>query len=207
MSEQYSLNVEKRTATGKGPMGRLRRQGYVPGVYYSKQGENVLLQISYGTFQRIYERAQMSNVVNLDIPGEKGKGKKPALIWDVQTHPVKDQFLHVDFLGVDLKQEMDLDVNIEVTGRAKGEEQGGMVNIYRDVISVTCLPTNIPDSIVVDVSELEINENIYVDQLELPEGVRLKEEFEESIAIVGVSPPAGEEEEGGEEDSIEEESE
>ncbi len=208
MSEQYSLSVEKRESTGKGSMRRLRNQGYVPGVYYSKKGDNILVQMNYGTFQRVFERAQKSNIVNLEIPGEKGKGKKPVLIWDVQSHPVKDQFLHVDFLGVDLKEEMDVDVTIEVTGKAKGEDQGGIVSIYRDVLSVVCLPTNIPDSIVIDVSELEINENINLDELELPEGVRLKEEFEENVAIVGVSAPAAEESEEpseeGEEPSEEE---
>lgn len=205
MSEQYSLRVQKRDSTGKGSMRKLRSRGYLPGVYYSKEGENFLLQMSYGTFQRVYESAQKSNIINLELPGESAK--KPALVWDVQTQPVKEQFLHVDFLGVDLKEEMHVEAIVEVTGTARGEERGGMVNLYRDRISVTCLPGNIPDSIVVDVSELDINEHIYVNELNMPEGVKLKDIYEEDLAMVGVTPPATEEseEEAGEEPSDEEE--
>jgi large subunit ribosomal protein L25 len=95
----------------------------------------------------------------------------------------------VDFLGVDLKQTMDMDVPVEVTGTAKGQEQGGIVSMYVDTLSVTCLPTAIPDSIAIDVTDLDINDNIYVEDIRLPEGVTMKD-YDENFAVVGVSPPA-----------------
>lgn len=193
MAQQYTLEVQRREDMGKNAMHRLRKKGYIPGVYYNNQeGENIPIQVVYGHFERILAKAHKSNVIDLTIADGQSKITRPVLIWNVQNHPVKDLFLHTDFIGVDLKQEMDVDVQVTVTGQAKGEAEGGIVTIYRDALSVTCLPTNIPDQIEVDVSDLEINDSITVMSLRLPEGVVVKD-AEEDYAVVGVAPPAAEE--------------
>ncbi len=202
MAQQYTLEVQRREDTGKNAIHRLRKKGFIPGVYYNnKESENIPIQVAYGSFERIFARAHKSNVIDLTIKDGESKFTRPVLIWSVQNHPVKDLFLHTDFIGVDLQQEMDVDVSVSVTGEAKGEAEGGIVTIYREMLSVTCLPTNIPDHIEVDVSGLEINDSITVQELQLPEGVVVKD-AEENYAVVGVAPPAAEElpeEEGGEE--------
>jgi len=193
MAQQYTLEVERREDMGKNAMHRLRQKGYIPGVYYNnKKGENIPVQMAYGSFERILARAQKSNVIDLTIADGQTKITRPVLIWKVQGHPVKDLVLHTDFIGVDLKQEMDVDVQVTVTGQAKGEVEGGIVTIYRDALSVTCLPTNIPDQIEIDVSALDINDSITVQELQLPEGVVVKD-AEENYAVVGVAPPTSEE--------------
>lgn len=202
MAQQYTLEVQRREDTGKNAVHRLRQKGYIPGVYYNHQeGENIPIQVAYGPFERILSRAHKSNVIDLTILDGQSKITRPVLIWNVQGHPVKDLFLHTDFIGVDLKQEMDVDVSVTVTGQAKGEAEGGIVTIYRDALSVTCLPTNIPDQIEIDVSALDINDSITIQELQLPEGVVVKD-AEENYAVVGVAPPAAEEvpEEGLEEE-------
>jgi large subunit ribosomal protein L25 len=202
MPQQYTLEVQRREETGKNAIHRLRKKGFIPGVYYNnKESENIPIQVAYGSFERIFARAHKSNVIDLTIKDGESKFTRPVLIWSVQNHPVKDLFLHTDFIGVDLKQEMDVDVSVSVIGEAKGEAEGGIVTIYREMLSVTCLPTNIPDQIEIDVSGLEINDSITVQELQLPEGVVVKD-AEENYALVGVAPPAAEElpeEEGGEE--------
>ena len=217
MAAQYSLQVEKRSETGKNAMSRLRSGGFVPGVYYTKSGENIQLQVLYGALEKTYAKAHNSNIVELSIQDGQQQIKKPVLIWNVQKHPAKDLMLHVDFYGVDLKQAMDVDVPVEVAGEAKGAEEGGYVTIYRDTLKVSCLPSNIPDQIVIDVSALDINDSILIEDVKLPEGVTLKES-EEGFAVVGVAPPeksleeeaeeaeaeAEEAEEGGEEAAPEE---
>ncbi|MFP4048874.1 MAG: 50S ribosomal protein L25 [Desulfovermiculus sp.] len=193
MAQQYTLEVQRREDMGKNAMHRLRKKGYIPGVYYNNQeGENIPIQVVYGHFERILARAHKSNVIDLTIADGQSKMTRPVLIWNVQHHPVKDLFLHTDFIGVDLKQEMDVDVQVTVTGQAKGEAEGGIVTIYRDALSVTCLPTNIPDQIEIDVSDLEINDSITVKSLRLPEGVVVKD-AEEDYAVGGVAPPTDEE--------------
>ncbi|MFO8032241.1 MAG: 50S ribosomal protein L25 [Desulfohalobiaceae bacterium] len=188
MAEHFSLEVEERNGTGKGLVRKMRRKGYIPGVYYDRKGENIPVQAPYGPLESIYYKAHMSNVIDLHIQKEGQVTKKPVLIWGVQEHPVKKLIMHVDFLGVDLTRKMEVDAQIEVQGTAKGEEEGGLVTIYRESIGVVCLPTAIPDSIVLDVSHLEINDSIYLNDIELPEGVVLQE-HEENFAVVGVAPP------------------
>ncbi|HMB32047.1 MAG TPA: 50S ribosomal protein L25 [Desulfohalobiaceae bacterium] len=203
MTEFYELQAEKRFKKGKGANRQLRRNGKVPGIYYNKKGENIPLEIKYGPFESVFEKAHKSNIVELSIQDGQDMNKRPVLIWGVHEHPVKNLILHVDFLGVDLKKEIDVDVQIQVTGQAIGEEKGGIVSIFRDMVSVTCLPTAIPDELNVDVTDLDINDNIYIQEMVLPSGVRLKD-VEEDFAIVGVLPPATEieaEEEGMEEGS------
>ncbi len=188
MAEQYSLHVEKRSTTGKNAMSRLRSNGFVPGVFYTKSGENIALQVQYGALEKIYAKAQNSNIVELNIQEDQQKIQKPVLIWKVQKHPAKDLMLHVDFYGVDLKQTMDVDVSVVVTGEAKGAEEGGIVTIYRDTLRVSCLPSDIPDQIEIDVSGLDIHDSILIEDVKLPDGVTLKES-EEGFAVVGVAPP------------------
>ena len=193
MAQQYTLEVQRREDMGKNAVHRLRKKGYIPGVYYNnKEGENIPIQVAYGPFERILAKAHKSNVIDLTIQDGQSKITRPVLIWSVQNHPVKALMLHTDFIGVDLKQEMDVDVSVTVTGQAKGEAEGGIVTIYRDALSVTCLPTNIPDQIEIDVSDLDINDSITVQDLQLPEGVVVKD-AEENYALVGVAPPAAEE--------------
>ncbi len=200
MAVEYSLEVVKRTETGKNAVRRLRREGFVPGVFYNKQGNNIPLKVPYSTLERVYLRAHKSNIVELRVQDGAQQETHPVLIWDLLEHPVKNLILHADFMGVDLKTEMDMDVSIQVTGTAKGEDEGGIVSLYRDMITVTCLPTAIPDQIEIDVSELGINDSINVEDLVLPEGVKLKD-VDENFAVVGVMPPEAsvEEEEAAEE--------
>jgi large subunit ribosomal protein L25 len=188
MPEQFNLEVEERKGTGKGLARKLRRKGYVPGVYYDRKGQNIPVQAPYGRLESIYSKAHKSNVIDLHIQQEGQVTQKPVLIWGLQEHPVKNLIMHVDFLGVDLTRKMEVDAQIEVQGTAQGEEQGGLVTIYRDSIGVICLPTAIPDSIVLDVSQLDINDSIYLYDIELPQGVVLQE-YEENFAVVGVAPP------------------
>ncbi len=188
MVQQYRLETRKRNEKGKCVNRRLRKNGFIPAVYYDKEGSNIPLTIPYGTFESIYARAQQSNIIELEIQQDSEITKKPVLIWDIHEHPVKNLILHVDFLGVDLKKEMTVDVGVEVSGKAVGVENGGVVSIFRDTITVKCLPTAIPDSIVVDVTSLDINDHIYINDIELPEGVKLIE-TEENFAIVGIAPP------------------
>jgi large subunit ribosomal protein L25 len=183
----------------------MRENGYVPGVYYNAKGENVPISAPYVPLRKVYEEASTSNLVDLEIEEGGNVSTKPVLIWDIQFHPVKNLIRHVDFFGADLTKEVSVDVPVEVTGTPKGEEEGGMVDIYRESISVDCLPGNIPDSIVLDVSDLDINENINIEDIKLPEGV--KANYDENFAIVGISVPTTYEEEleAAEEEGAEEE--
>ena len=196
MTENVSLQAKTRSSRGKTKAKKQRKEGLVPGIYYDREGANIALSLGYGAVQAAQERAQ-NQVIYLQIQNEDGtESSKPALIWDVQFHPVKGLIQHVDFVGVDMKREVKLDIPVEFVGEPVGVDNGGFVNAYRDSVPVTCLPGNIPEKFEIDISELDIGDALYFSQVSVPEGVT--RETEEDIAIVGISKPQPAEPEEGE---------
>ncbi|RQD58468.1 MAG: 50S ribosomal protein L25 [Desulfonatronovibrio sp. MSAO_Bac4] len=204
MSQLVNLQVEVREKRGKEAAKKLRAKEYIPAVFYSPEGENISLKIREGQFHKVWIKAGSTSVVELEFTQNNETVKKPALIWAVDKHPYKTVYMHVDFYGVDLTKEVTVSVPVEVTGKPKGEEEGGVLEIYRQTLDLTCLPVNIPNHVVIDVSKLEIGDNISIDDVKLPSGARI--EYEESFAVVGLIPPYQEKTEA-EEDEIEEEAE
>ncbi len=203
MVGEFVIEAETREGKGKGVARKLRAKGYVPAIYY-KKGENIPLSLKVGVFEKIYGQAHKTKIVDLTLRKGNETETRYALIWDVQRDPVKNHILHVDFLGVDLEEEVYVDVPIVPVGKAKGEERGGVLSIYRETIPIVCLPTSIPEKIEVDISELDINDNLQVKDLPLPEGVRL-DDVEDNYAVLGVEPPESTSEEEEEEEEREEE--
>lgn len=187
MSHQEQLQVSTRQSAGKGASRKLRQKDIVPGVYYDAKGENILLQIPRNLLTRTYEKARTNVVVNLEITGEQGSTTKPSLIRDIMFHPVKGTIIHVDFYGLDLTHEIKVQVPVEATGSAPGVKEGGLLNVYRDYIEVSCLPTAIPESIKIDVSGLKINMAVHIEDLLLPDGVTST--HDDNFAILGVTVP------------------
>ena len=99
----------------------------------------------------------------------------------------------MDFYGVDLTKEISVHIPVVVEGKAAGEVLGGVLEVYRDTLEVTCLPLAIPDKVVIDVTALEINQHVKVADITLPSGV--KAVYEENFAVVGVVVPTEEPEE------------
>ncbi|MBG0791569.1 MAG: 50S ribosomal protein L25 [Desulfovibrionaceae bacterium] len=200
MAELLKLNVQERTELGKGPNRRLRAAGMVPGIYYDAKGANIPVKVAMVPLQKAYEK--LGNAQVFDLVMEKGgqTETKPALLWRVRNEPVKGFPEHVDFFGVDLTKEIKIAVHFELVGEAKGVKLGGILEQYRENIEVVCKPMAIPSSIVIDVTDLDVNDNIHIENVEFPEGVTPV--FDENYAVVGVI-MAREEEEGEGEEGLE----
>ncbi|MDE5879103.1 MAG: 50S ribosomal protein L25, partial [Desulfovibrio sp.] len=97
MSIEKTLNVQKRDGRGKGPNGRLRSKDLVPGVYYTATGENIMVQAPTLPLEKLYEAVGHTTVFNLEIDDNGTKEVHPVLIWQVQRHPYKNCFLHIDY--------------------------------------------------------------------------------------------------------------
>ncbi len=171
MSEVTSLQLVQREERGKGPCARLRSNGLVPGVFYNSKGENISFSVDNLALGKAFEKVRYSKMIELQIEVDGQVEKRNALFKKLVSHPVKRRYDHVDFIGIDLDKEVQVTIPVEVTGRAKGVVLGGKLEIFQERIMVRCLPTIIPDSVVVDITELDINDKVFVDQLTLPEGV------------------------------------
>ncbi len=200
MSEMLSLTVRQRMDGGKGPNRRYRENGKVPCVFYDSKGKNIKILADDLPLRKVYRNAGSTSVIQLEIDENGTVEKLPCLIWKMHNHPFKNQILHVDFLGVDLQKEIKIIVPIEITGTPKGVKiQGGKLEQFREHIEIICMPLNIPDKITIDVTELEINHNINVQDLVLPEGV--SNASDENFAVVGVQALSEEEEKAEEEEA------
>ncbi len=185
MSTEKTLSVQKRDGFGKGPNRRLRTTKMVPGVFYSAQGQNVAVQVASLPLEKMYAAMGRTTVFNLEIEDEGKKSVHPVMIWDVQFHPYKNQFTHIDFYGVDLDKEVKVTVSIEFIGTAKGVKLGGKLETYRERVLLVGKPTDIPKKITIDVSDMGLNATIRVADIELPNGVKAL--YDQNFAVVSVA--------------------
>lgn len=198
MAVDKTLSVKKREGKGKGAAGRLRAQALVPGVYYTATGENIMVQAPALPLEKIFEQVGHTTVFNLEIESANGKETHPVLIWQVQRHPYKKQFLHIDYYGVDLNKEVKVDVPVEFVGTPKGVKLGGVLETYRENVHLGAKPLDMPQKVTVDVSGMNIGDMLNIADLPLPPNVRAV--YDHNYAVVGVlakSQEADEEAEGG----------
>jgi large subunit ribosomal protein L25 len=182
--------AQSRAKTGKNENRRLRVQGLIPGVLYGEKKESVPLAVSPKEIGAILKSASGENTLfDLDLGGAKRK----VILKEYQLEPLKGRLLHADFYEVALDKELHVNVHIEITGTAIGvKRDGGIIDFVTRELEVACLPTDIPDKIVVDVTDLEMNKHIRVHDLKLSDKVRVLTDPE--VVIVHVVAPRAEEE-------------
>src|SRR5210317_615171 len=200
---QQDMTAAVRQDFGKGATHRLRQSGYAPAILYGRKGQPIALAMETKTLTRDLLRLHGHNVVvSLDIEGENGKKKHHVLIKDIQTDPITDSVLHVDFLEIDMDKEIVLDVAVVYEGTAKGVDLGGILNIMAHTVKIKGMPLAIPDEIMVDVTPLELTSHgITCGDLTIPENVILEEELDK--VCVSIVAPMAEEEEVEEEEAVE----
>ncbi|MDO8452123.1 MAG: 50S ribosomal protein L25 [bacterium] len=182
MAQTHSLESEKREVFGR-KLKALRRTGVVPANVYGKMTPSTSIQVNLKGFMKVFEEAGETGLVDLKV----GKESKPVLIHNVQRNPVTDIPVHVDFLQVDLKQKVTVMVPLEFIGEAVAEkEEIGIVVRQLNEIEVEALPTELPESIEVDLSGLaQVDDAIKVSDLKVDTSkVEVKTDPEQIVAAV-----------------------
>jgi large subunit ribosomal protein L25 len=166
-----SLDAAARTQGGKGNARRLRAEGRIPAVVYGKDLAAQSISVSPKELRKLLEGEHgLNTLIGLTLPG---KGQVPTLVVDYQYHPVSRQLLHADFKQVALDQPVDTRVPLELTGRPAGVTLGGTLKqVFRD-LPIRCLPTQIPVKLLLDVTNLGLEQSSAVKDLQLPEGVKV----------------------------------
>ena len=164
--KELNLTVEKRDGTGKGPNRRLRHAGDVPAIVYGPDTQPIPVKVNYLTIYRLMHGVSMSTIINLDIQGSDTPARK-VIIRDLQKDPVSGELVHIDFHHIAMDRPITLTVPIRVEGIPLGVKTfGGIVeHIQRDV-EISCLPADIPDELVLDISSLNIGESKHVSDLQ-----------------------------------------
>lgn len=200
-NQDITLAVQKREALGTRKVKKLRREGFVPAVVYGHGQQATSLCIGARDLREVLHQ---SGVIKLQF--DNGQ-QVQSILRDVQQstlHP--DHILHVDFQEVRGDEQVVATVPVEATGEAAGVHAGGILNQLIHELDVKCLPGNIPETIEVDVSEMELEDTLSVEQLPLDEDVEPQAEPDD--IVFQVAPPklaeaAEEAEEGAEEEMAE----
>ena len=190
---EATLKATLRESIGSGQSRRLRNDGLLPAVVYGLGMEPVSIALSAREFTNALKTEAGSNVIlNLEV----GKNKYTTLAREIQRHPYKNEFLHIDLIQIDLTQKVEANVQINFLGTPVGvKDEGGLVQTINSTITVSTLPSSIPSSLDLDISELNVGENATVLDVKLPEGVELASEDDDSILVTITLPRAAVEEE------------
>ncbi|MCK9228334.1 MAG: 50S ribosomal protein L25 [Syntrophorhabdaceae bacterium] len=194
--EQVLIKADRRNSTGKGVARKFRAAGRIPAVLYGTNVEPVAITISARDWDYITRRIKRNVIFDMEIREGDTIDKRPVMVKEIQRDGLGTNIMHIDFFQVSMERTIEVEVPIHLTGKAKGEVLGGIVDVHLRSIRVECLPRQIPEEITLDVSELDIGDSIHVSDISLP-GVKLVEHGE--IAILSIIPPTVEERRGAEE--------
>ena len=171
-ADQFELNCSVRTDSGKGASRRLRRlDNAIPAILYGGNKDPMALTIAHDDiFHATENEAFFSHVITLNI----GKDKEKAVIKALQRHPAKPFIMHADFLRVDEKQAITVKVPLHFINEDKcvGVKLGsGSIRKTLNEIEISCLPSNLPEYIEVDMLEVEVGQTLHISDIALPKGV------------------------------------
>lgn len=197
MASYYKLPIEERSGIGTGSAREMRRKGKIPTNYYYRGETNQNIAIDKKVFNQAISSGQ--KVFELELNGETVY----AMIKSAQYHPVTEEVIHVDLLRVRRDEKMTVSIPIIMEGEATGATDGGLVTQVTTSIDLECYPTDVPESVSIDISSLELHNSLTAVNIILPEDVSLISA--EDTTIVTCSPPKAEvepkaEEVEGEED-------
>jgi large subunit ribosomal protein L25 len=183
-SQTTKLSISARDVSNSRATRRLRRTGQVPGVLYGGGADAVPFAVDERELR--HALAAQGAVVELQLDGED----TPAVLKDSQRHPVRGQTLHVDFLRVRLDVAIHAVVALELRGGddAPGTKEGGVLEHVTREVNIEALPNDIPERLELDVSAMQINDTVFLSQVDAPSGVTILDDVEETV-VANLSPP------------------
>ena len=186
------VDAEKRDIFGKGANRKLRAQGLIPAIVYGENKDSVPVAIDPKVLIQILRSDAGANTI-FDLQVKDSEGRENVMVKEYQLEPVAHSLLHADLIRVAMDHTLTLSVQLELVGTPVGvKQQGGMLDFVTRSIEISCLPSDIPEKIKVDVSQLAIGELIRAGELPIPERVTL--ESDAGLVIAHVEAPKVEEE-------------
>tara|TARA_B110000014_G_scaffold256749_1_gene240298 strand:+ start:1529 stop:2203 length:675 start_codon:yes stop_codon:yes gene_type:complete len=176
----HKIEVQKRELSNKKSFVKeLRKQDGIPGIYYSHDSKE---SIPFTISQKILHEALKSDtqVYQITVGGKD----RDVIIKSAQYHPVSDKMVHIDLYGVRMDQKVTVKIPIILIGQAEGIRSGGILNQALTELEVSCLPSNIPQNVEIDISNLDIGDSIRIEQVSVPENVEIEGELDLLIASI-----------------------
>ena len=182
---QSSLRVKPRKRIGKSGAREVRKEGNIPAIFYGQGEDPMPLVVQPDELkQALSNNAGMNTVLELEIDGSEPSAKKFSMLGEVQKDPLKNKVIHIDFLAIDMEKNVKVKVPVNTQGRSEGERKGGKLEKLMRTIDLECLPGNIPDSIEIDVSSLNMGDFVDIASLTFGEGVKILRDGSEKVVHV-----------------------
>lgn len=189
---QIELNIESRPGVGKGTARKLRAQKRVPGIYYGPHVKTpIAVSVDQAELVRLTGKVRSNTLIKVQSSAGSGLEGKLTLIKNIQTDPVSERPIHVDFYEVNESETLKVLIPLALIGKPIGTAEGGIVEQLRRDIEIRSLPKDIPNKIEVDISALNIGESMHVKDIQLPQGVSIVGNV--NYTLVTVVPPEKEE--------------
>ena len=187
MSKFEKLNVDIRKEHGTSAARRTRLQNKVPAVVYHSGIEATPLSVDKISLNKALRTGQMIFEVNVEDKDQF------VLVKEIQYHPVTDEIIHIDFQKVKEDEKISLEVAVRSSGEAQGVKLGGLLVQMLNSVTIKCRPAEIPEFLEIDVTDMEMNTNLFVRDITLPTDVEML--TADDIAVVSVQEPKEEKEE------------
>ncbi|WP_319521158.1 50S ribosomal protein L25/general stress protein Ctc [uncultured Desulfosarcina sp.] len=199
-----NLKATQRETVGNGASRVLRREGKIPAILYGPKTEPVKLTIDKMDLEPIFKTGAVAQkLLKLDIEGIDGTTN--VMVKEIQKHPVSHNLLHLDLYQVSMDQKIKVMVPVVTTGKSAGVEMGGMLQIIRRELEVFCLPDQIPEKIVIDITDLDVGDSFHVEELQLEGDIEVPAEVNFTILTILSTKVEEEAAEGEEEEELAEE--
>jgi large subunit ribosomal protein L25 len=182
------LEAKERTDRKHSTLRRIRLQGNIPGVLYGKNVDSKMIFVNGSDLQKTIREAGRHSLITMKVNGNDYS----VLLRDIQKDPLRGDILHVDFQAVDMSTEVDIDVDVRLIGEAAGVKDGGVLQQNLHQLSIRVLPANIPPTIDIDISHLQVGDTVTVGDINTDGKYEINHEPSEVIATI--LPPQQEEE-------------
>ncbi|HXI14215.1 MAG TPA: 50S ribosomal protein L25 [Thermoanaerobaculia bacterium] len=188
---EVTLEVSQRETSGKEIAKKIRKEGRIPAIVYGGHKDPVSITVDRKAVSELVNKSEhgVRSIFLLKMSG--GDKQRHAMIKDIQINPISRTMTHIDFVRVVMDEVVRVTIPIHLTGTAVGVKTGGMVDFQVRELHVECLPNAIPDTVDVDVTNLDMHEFLRISDLTFPEGVKVLDDPDR--VVVGVSPPRAEE--------------
>lgn len=190
--ETVQIEARMRNEQTKGSNNRMRGKSFIPAVLYGKEVENTSIVVSEKEMDKIIAKGGENIFAKLSLDKEGSVEEYNVILKEVQRHSVKGTLSHIDFYQVSMSEKLNTIVPISLVGESIGVAEGGMVQQMLREIDIRCLPSDIPASVEVDISNLNIGESITVADLQTSDAFEIIED--PSTVIISIASPQAEEE-------------
>ena len=195
MAKKTLLKAAPRARSGTGRLKQMRREGWVPSVIYGKGTENINLKVDAKTFSELLAHSSSENIlVNLEI---EGHGTRLAFLQSVQHDSLSGDTHHADVRSIDENTAITAHIPTHLNGESAGVKAGGLIEQYVHAIEITCLPNDLPETIEVDISKLQIGDSLHIGEITYPAGVKPTHAADVVVAHVSKAAAAVSEEAAG----------